>query len=103
VKTEIMEKIPIVIPKSERKVLNLLTATELMAKRKLSFNILKNILKSLHKNQRTKDKKNHRAGAQNFLYWMVAYNHILNLLGITKKYIFLIAEKTCNPFKKIRQ
>jgi hypothetical protein len=33
VKTEIIENIPIVIPKSERKVLNLLTVTELTANR----------------------------------------------------------------------
>jgi hypothetical protein len=44
VNTEIIEKIPIVMPKSERNVLNLLTITELKAKIKPSFKSLKNIL-----------------------------------------------------------
>jgi hypothetical protein len=44
VKTEIIEKIPIVIPKSDRKVLNLLTITDLKAKIKPSLRSLKNIL-----------------------------------------------------------
>jgi hypothetical protein len=44
VNTEIIEKIPIVMPKSERKVLNLLTITELIAKIKPSLRSLKNIL-----------------------------------------------------------
>ena len=44
VNTEIIEKIPIVIPKRERKVLNLLTITELTAKIKPSLKSLKNIL-----------------------------------------------------------
>ena len=43
VNTEMIEKIPIVMPKSERKVLNLLTITELKANTKPSFNNLKNI------------------------------------------------------------
>jgi hypothetical protein len=47
VKTEIIEKIPIVIPKSERNVLNLLTITELKAKTKPSFKSLKNIFFNL--------------------------------------------------------
>jgi hypothetical protein len=38
-----MEKIPMVIPKRERKVLNLLTTTELTANRKPSLRSLKNI------------------------------------------------------------
>ena len=44
VNTEIIEKIPIVMPKSERKVLNLLTITDLNAKIKPSLRSLKNIL-----------------------------------------------------------
>jgi hypothetical protein len=44
VNTEIIEKIPIVMPKRERKVLNLLTITELMANRNPSLKSLKNIL-----------------------------------------------------------
>jgi hypothetical protein len=44
VKTEMIEKMPIVIPKRERKVLNLLTITELKAKIKPSLRSLKNIL-----------------------------------------------------------
>jgi hypothetical protein len=43
VKTEIIEKIPIVIPKSERNVLNLLTITELTANKKPSLKSLRNI------------------------------------------------------------
>jgi len=58
VKTEIMEKIPMVMPKSERKVLNLLTTTDLIENIKLSFNSLKNILKNLLAKLKTKDKKN---------------------------------------------
>jgi hypothetical protein len=57
-----MEKIPIVMPKSERNVLNLLTTTELTANKKLSLNSLKNILQSLKTKLKTKDKKNHRFG-----------------------------------------
>jgi hypothetical protein len=44
VKTEIIEKIPIVMPNKERKVLNLFTIMELKAKTKPSFRSLKNIL-----------------------------------------------------------
>ena len=44
VNTEIIEKIPIVMPKRERKVLNLLTITDLNAKIKPSLRSLKNIL-----------------------------------------------------------
>jgi len=44
VKTEIMQKIPMVIPKRERKVRNLLIIIELKAKIKPSFKSLKNIL-----------------------------------------------------------
>ena len=43
VKTDIIEKIPIVIPKSERNVLNLLTIIELIANKNPSFNNLRNI------------------------------------------------------------
>jgi hypothetical protein len=42
VNTEMMENIPMVIPKRDRNVLNLLTANELTAKRKPSFKSLKN-------------------------------------------------------------
>ena len=44
VKTEIIENIPIVIPKSDRNVLNLLTITELNANIKPSLKSLRNIL-----------------------------------------------------------
>ena len=47
VKTEIMQKIPIVIPRSDRTVLNLLTITELTANKKPSLKSLKNILQFL--------------------------------------------------------
>jgi hypothetical protein len=47
VKTEIIEKIPIVIPKSERKVLNLLAIIEFTANIKPSLKSLKNILQFL--------------------------------------------------------
>jgi hypothetical protein len=47
VNTEIIQKIPIVIPRSERKVLNLLTITEVKAKIKPSLRSLKNILQFL--------------------------------------------------------
>jgi hypothetical protein len=43
VKTEMMETIPMVIPKRERKVRSLFTATELKANRKLSLNIFNHI------------------------------------------------------------
>jgi hypothetical protein len=53
-----IENIPIVIPNSERKVLNLLTITELRANRKPSLNSLKNILSVYYKIfWRVKDKK----------------------------------------------
>jgi hypothetical protein len=57
VKTDIIEKIPIVMPKSERNVLNLLTITELKAKIKPSLKSLKNILIWVTKLIRTKDTK----------------------------------------------
>jgi hypothetical protein len=44
VNTEIIEKIPIVMPKSERKVRNLLTIIELKANTKPSLRSLKTIL-----------------------------------------------------------
>jgi hypothetical protein len=44
VKTEIMQKIPIVIPRRERKVRSLLTNAELIANIKPSLKSLKNIL-----------------------------------------------------------
>jgi len=47
VNTEIIEKIPIVIPKRERNVLNLLTKIELTANIKPSLKSLKNILQQL--------------------------------------------------------
>jgi hypothetical protein len=43
VKTEIIEKIPIVIPSNESSVLTLFTVTSWKAKMKLSFNNLRNI------------------------------------------------------------
>jgi hypothetical protein len=43
VKTEIIEKMPMVIPKSDKKVLSLLTITELTANMKPSLKRLKNI------------------------------------------------------------
>jgi hypothetical protein len=43
VKTDIIQKIPIVIPKRERKVRSLLTITELTANNTPSLNSLKNI------------------------------------------------------------
>jgi hypothetical protein len=46
VKTEMIEKMPIVIPKSERNVLNLLTITELKAKANPSLSNLKNIIQN---------------------------------------------------------
>jgi len=47
VKTEMMQNIPIVIPKSERKVRNLFTVTDLMADKKLSLKSLNRVLNYL--------------------------------------------------------
>jgi hypothetical protein len=47
VKTEIIEKIPIVIPKRDRNVLNLLTIIELTANKNPSLKSLRNILNYL--------------------------------------------------------
>jgi hypothetical protein len=43
VKTDIIEKMPMVMPNNDRNVLNLLTITELTANRKPSFRSLRNI------------------------------------------------------------
>jgi hypothetical protein len=55
VNTDIIEKIPIVIPNKERKVRNLLTYIELIANRIPSLNNLRNIPDFFK--QRVKDKK----------------------------------------------
>ena len=47
VNTEMIERMPIVMPKSERKVRSLLTATELKAKAKLSLNIFNHMVRPL--------------------------------------------------------
>jgi hypothetical protein len=62
-----IEKMPIVIPKSERKVLNLLTTTELIANRKLSLKIRRNILRNSELLPGIKDKKKHHPAAKNLL------------------------------------
>jgi hypothetical protein len=47
VNTEIIDTMPMVMPKSERNVRNLLTDTELRAKRKLSLIIFNHIVRAL--------------------------------------------------------
>jgi hypothetical protein len=44
VKTDIMEKMPMLMPKSDRNVLRRLTITELTANKRLSLNSLRNIV-----------------------------------------------------------
>jgi hypothetical protein len=50
VKTEMMQKMPIVIPKSDRNVRNLLTTTDLVANKNPSFRSLKVIAELIFKN-----------------------------------------------------
>jgi len=49
VKTDMIQKIPIVIPKSDKKVRNLLTTTDLVANKNPSFRSLKVIFKFFSK------------------------------------------------------
>jgi hypothetical protein len=52
VKTEIIDTMPIVMPKRDRKVRSLLPATELKANRKLSLNIFNHMTPALIFDQR---------------------------------------------------
>ena len=52
VNTEMIDTMPIVIPKSERKVLSLFTVTEPKANRKLSLNIFNHMVPVFNSDQR---------------------------------------------------
>ena len=58
VKTEIIAKIPMVIPKSDKNVRSLLARSELKANEKLSYTNLANNIASFHRYIKRKNKPN---------------------------------------------
>jgi len=88
-----IENIPIVIPNRERNVLNLLTTTELSAKRILSLNNLRNLL--IQTDIWSIKYTNNELLFNNAEIPSVYYHYIMPiLLRLIKNYLFLFALKT---------